>query len=126
MIETMPIENVPCTFKILKEARLNLKSNRIIFEGKIVLTSNQEAKIIVPEIPLEPGIVYEIRLEIPGNQYLCYKEYLQIKKFLWTRLFRKSKFVTFYQYNGIFESPKQIYANHKRSHGIVKSLELVY
>lgn len=117
--------SVPVTFKILQGSRFDMRFNQTLFEGKTVLTSEQETMVKIPNgIQLNRGGVYEIRLELPEDIYLFHKETLGVQRYEIRNYFDYNFHVKFYPFNAYFEKPQVSHDNHTRAYGIVTRLYL--
>lgn len=127
-IADIPVDDVPVKMKIVEKNLSDMQDKAVVFVGKIMLNSTQEAKIkLSPEIHLQPKSMYEIRLFMPTHTFM-YKENLNLKEIRIQRRLWRSLIITFYQ-NNIAEKSTADNVDkdiQQISHGMVKRLHLKF
>lgn len=124
-VKEVPINDVMVNITIIETSQLN-PEQKTIFTGETIVNSTKEATIIVGELNLKPGFIYNIEVEIPNEIHLMYNELLEIKEFSLKRFLRKTINVKFFQRNSPSKPPTDGNTARQPSHGIVKQLILKY
>lgn len=119
---------VPVKVKIIEILKINTGVKKLIYTGKVEINSTYEGQVTVPSLPLKPGYVYEIHLEMPENWgTVLYIDAHAIKEFKVRKYLLKYFYVNFYQHNTPLPNPP---ANDKGklelSGGMVKRLYFKY
>lgn len=119
-----PIDHVRVNFKIIQRLKGNPEVQREIFTGNTVLSSNEEASVQL-NILLKADFFYEIRIEMPENLQLMYRDFLEVREFVIKRWgINRTIFVTFHQRNKSIKPPAIQDERLKNSQGIVSRLYL--
>lgn len=120
------IDYVRVNFRIIQSVKSNPASNRTIFTGNTVLSSNERSSVNL-NLHLKSDFNYEIHVDMPNNLQLMYFNFLEIREFevASRAILSRPTYVTFTQRNKSIRPPAIGNDNLKHSQGIVARLHLL-